>query len=145
MRYKLWYHTKRTFHRTSWLGLIMLGVLFLAGATFTEPLDASPLAGTAKTNDAKNDAKKDRSVANVHISKKTDIRVITSGGVHYRLSKATMIVGEDGKQVKLVDMKVPCDAKITYSDVKGRKMALRIKITYTSSNANSQMEYEIPQ
>lgn len=154
MRDMLWNHTSKILKRTSWLGLVVLGVLFLAGATFAEP-PAPPYfkqkkhpLGTANSAGKLDSRSEDgkpvipRSVVNVTIATKTDKRVITSGGGKYDLSKATIVVGEDGKQVDIFDMKVPCDAKITFALVGGVQKALRINVLSTYSDATNQVDYE---
>lgn len=139
------HHTGRFIQPSLWLGCLLIGFMVWAGPSFAGS-DTPPGFGQHRGN-AKfaGEGALTRSVIKVTIEKKSNQKVTTYGGIAYAMSKATQIVGEDGKQVRLLAMRVPCDAKITYAVINGVRRALRIEILSTGGDATANMDYEKPQ
>jgi len=74
--------------------------------------------------------------SNVSIEKKTLEAVITNIGDRYALFKGTIITDMNGQQMSIREMLVPCEADVTFEIRKGRRIAHRIKIIRTHSNAS---------
>lgn len=84
------------------------------------------------------------SQVSVVIYKKSLQRVFTRGP-NYAVNKETLIVGTDGKEVKLKKMLVPCDAVVSYRIVNGTPTATRIDIKRVAANAGWQWSAEQPE
>lgn len=80
----------------------------------------------------------------VTITKKSLQHIFTIGR-NYAVNKETLIVGKDGKEVKLKKMLVPCDVVVSYRMENGARTAKRIDIKRVSSGASWQWVAEQPE
>lgn len=130
--------------RTLLLGVVLLAFLFLVGPASAGAKDNEQRATSSEAEaEAALKVPKDP-VDTVTVTKKTPQRLVTFDGRSYRLDKGTIIVGQDGKQVGLRNLRLPCDAKITYTWVKGARKAKRVKVIETDSEAKAIMSYDKP-
>lgn len=135
-------HTNHTvFWITSWLVTVWLASMLLIGQAVAGP--ESNQHRQIHSEDGK-PIQVDPEVT-ATIQKKTSRQLITISGDGYRMSPATIIVSEDGSQVSLKKLKVPCEARITYKRVKGVRTALRVQILNTGSDASTVLIYESPE
>lgn len=74
-------------------------------------------------------------VDKVTIAKKTLEAVITNIGDTYVLSKQTIIIDTNGMQLSVRKMPVPCEALVTYAQIRAGKQAIRIAIQRVSEDA----------
>ncbi len=118
---------------TFWLGLVFaLALALLAGAP--------AMAQNADDGDVP------PPTVNVTLEKKTPEVVITTIGDRYAVSKQdTVIVGPDGKDVKLIDLAVPCDVQLTYHADKGVNVADLITVKNVSASATKDFTHERPE
>lgn len=123
------------------LGGVLLAVLLLAGLASAESRDQDQRIRLSE--DGKPIAKDP--VASETVVKKTPQRLVTFGGKSYGLSKDTIIVGQNGRQVRLKNLLIPCDVRIVYRWVKGKRKALRVKVLRFASDAKNEMSYDIPE
>lgn len=84
------------------------------------------------------------SQVNVTIEKKSLQHIFTLGS-KFAVNKETLIVGTDGKEVKLKKMLVPCDAVVSYRIEKGTPTAKRIDIQRVALDASWQWVAEHPE
>jgi hypothetical protein len=84
------------------------------------------------------------SQVSVMIYKKSLQHVFTRGPI-FAVNKETLIVGTDGKEVKLKKMLVPCDVVVSYRIENGTKTAKRIDIKRVAANAGWQWIAEQPE
>lgn len=78
------------------------------------------------------------------IQEKTRQSVTTSTGQRFALNSQTFIVGLEGKEVRLEQMKVPCETEIFFTTSKGGPTARRIVIQWVSPNATADLGSEVP-
>lgn len=81
-------------------------------------------------------------VVNVAIASKTAKSVTTHIGDRFSVSRQTIIVGTDGRQVSIRNMLVPCDAELTYSDEAGSPYPLAQLIKIKSIGNNPTWKYD---
>lgn len=84
-------------------------------------------------------------VAKVTIQGKVLEAVITNVGDRFGVTKETIITNPEGQQVSIREMRVPCDAEITYKTVKGKRIAQRIATIRISSNSTWKWQVERPE
>lgn len=82
--------------------------------------------------------------ANVSIEKKSMQHIFTLGK-DYAINAETVIVGSDGKEIKLKKMLVPCDAEVLYLIENGVRTAKRINVKRVASDASWQWISEKPE
>lgn len=71
------------------------------------------------------------------IKKKSQTHIEDTAYRQYQVSKRTLIMGADGKQVKYSDMAVPCEAEVHYRLENGNRNLLLVKITLIKPGAES--------
>ncbi len=81
----------------------------------------------------------------VTIEKKYKEKMTTKFGDVFAASKTTLIIGANGQQVSIYDMRVPCTAEVTYRVKNGVKVAHRIHIKRVLSDATDQLSYDKPE
>lgn len=113
---------------------IMLSILFtsiilvLASAAWADSLRPP---GTDAGNLSK---------AEVTLEKKSATMVITRMDEHYAIDKGSLIVGEDGKQVLIQHLLVPCEALLVYeTKANGTRLVHRIEVRSTLEGATNKM------
>jgi hypothetical protein len=84
------------------------------------------------------------SQVNVTIEKKS-LQHIFALRSKFAVNKETLIVGTDGKEVKLKKMLVPCDVVVSYLIEKGTPTAKRIDIQRVAFDASWQWIAEHPE
>jgi hypothetical protein len=77
--------------------------------------------------------------------RKKSLQHIFTYSSKFAVNKETLIVGTDGKEVKLKKMLVPCDAVVSYQIEKGVPTAKRIDIQRVASDAGWQWVAEHPE
>lgn len=82
--------------------------------------------------------------ADITIQQKSLQHVFTYGK-DFAVNSETVIVGANGKEVKLKKMLVPCDAEVLYLIENGEPTAKRINIKRVASDANWQWVSEKPE
>ena len=80
----------------------------------------------------------------VTIARKS-LRHIFTYGPKYTVNKETLIVGTDGREESIKDMRVPCDAEVSYQVVNGIRIAKRIDIKRVATGARWQWVSERPE
>ena len=76
----------------------------------------------------------------VTLEKKNSQMVTTSFGERYGLESSTLIVGEEGQQVMIEYLLVPCDAELLYeTKANGSRFLHRIKVLSTQQGATNRM------
>jgi hypothetical protein len=76
----------------------------------------------------------------VTLNKKSSDMLTTSFGASYGLDDSTLIVDEQGQQVMLQYLLVPCDAKLLYeTKADGSNFVHRIKVISTRQGATNRM------
>jgi hypothetical protein len=76
----------------------------------------------------------------VTLEKKNSQMVATSFGERYGINNSTLIVGEDGQQVMIQYLLVPCDAELLYeTKASGSRFVHRIKVLSTQQGATNRM------
>lgn len=79
----------------------------------------------------------------VTLEKKNSKMVSTRTGERYGVNQATMVVGENGSQILLQYMLVPCDAQLIYEDTSdGGKRVHRIMVLNIHQGATNSMSEE---
>lgn len=78
------------------------------------------------------------------IEKKTSGHIITNSGDRFVISRDTLIVGTDGKQVRYEKMLAPCQIELQYYKKNGQSVAHRIDIISVSPDANTHILSEKP-
>jgi hypothetical protein len=76
---------------------------------------------------------------------KKSLQHVFTRGPNFAVNKETLIVGTDGKEVRLKKMLVPCDAVVSYRIENGTPTATRIDIKRVAANANWQWIAEQPE
>ena len=74
------------------------------------------------------------------LEKKYDEKVVTRFGDYFKVDKATLIVGADGKQVQYMYMLAPCEVILTYTasaDGSTQPYASRIEIQKVLAGATN--------
>jgi hypothetical protein len=132
-------HAVKFLRGLSWLGILLLGLLLWGG-----PVSADPAGNAGAPVSEEGVVVEPLPVAEMTIAKKTEKRVISNMGDSYALSQGTIIVGQDGRQVRLEKMPVPCEAKVTYKIMQGVRYAFRIQILWVGSDATSELILEVP-
>ncbi len=82
--------------------------------------------------------------ANITIQKKS-LKHVFAYGDTFAINAETLIVGSDGKEIKLKKMLVPCDAEVLYLIENGKPTAKRINVKSVASDAGPQWTAEHPQ
>lgn len=131
-------HAGKFLRGLSWLGILLL-VLLWGGAASADPAGnaGAPLSEEGQVVEP-------LPVVDMTIARKTEKRIISNMGDSYALSQGTIIVGQNGRQVRLEQMPVPCDAKVTYKIVQGVRYAFRIQILWVGSDATNELILEVP-
>ena len=79
------------------------------------------------------------------IVKKKQQWVITSIGNRYLVKHGTLIVGQNGRQVSLRELRVPCRARIVYQRDQQVRRAHRITVLSTSADARTDFTKDMPE
>lgn len=86
---------------------------------------------------------------NVTIASKSAESVTTSSGDRFAVSKQTIIVGLDGRQVSIRKFLVPCDAAVTYSSPSSSDfsypLAQMIRVKSVASDADWRYKAIVPE
>lgn len=85
---------------------------------------------------------------NVTIASKSAESVTTSSGDRFAVSKQTIIVGLDGRQVSIRKFLVPCDAVVTYSSSSrdfSYPLAQMIRVQSVASDADWRYKAIVPE
>ena len=82
----------------------------------------------------------------VTLVKKNSKMVSTNIGEQFAINSATLIVGENGEQVPIQRLLVPCDVNLTYTTLVGghNRLVRRIEVLNTHEHATNKM-WEKPQ
>lgn len=76
----------------------------------------------------------------VTINKKSSSMVATGAGERYGVNQSTMVVGQDGNQIMLQYLLIPCEAQLIYETTSdGGKMVHRIQVIDTHATATNRM------
>lgn len=132
-------HAGKFLRGVSWMGILLLGLLLWGG-----PVSADPAGNAGAFVSEEGVVVEPLPVVAMTIAKKTEKRIISNMGDSYALSQGTIIVGQNGRQVRLEKMLVPCEAKVTYKIVQGVRYAFRIQILEVGSDATSELILEVP-
>lgn len=74
------------------------------------------------------------------LKKKSSTMVGTATGRQYRINSKTLVVGEDGRQVMIKYLLVPCQVELIYETrTDGALFAHRIKVLSTQPDATNRM------
>lgn len=74
------------------------------------------------------------------LQKKSSNMVSTYAGKKYAINSDTLIVGKDGRQVKIDYLLVPCEAELIYETrADGKDFVHRIKVLSTHNGATNRM------
>lgn len=117
--------------RMGLIGLLAL-MLFNPGTPMAEDQSEGEVGSYQKT----------LPVMNVSIASKTAKSVTTSIGDRFEVSRQTIIVGTDGRQVSIRKMLVPCEAELTYSRDDGTTLPLAQLIRIHSVGPDPTWKYE---
>lgn len=79
------------------------------------------------------------STQQVTLQKKTAKMVMSTIGERYQIGPATMIIGQDGEQVHIDKLMVPCDVKLAYETGANGKLAHRIAVLNVHEGASDRM------
>lgn len=125
------------------------GVYFLCITTLIMGLVASPIWASSRNHrrpavNQEEGQQQSYAKAKVTIEKKSLKHIFTYGN-SFAVNAETVIVGTDGKEVKLKKMLVPCDAEVLYLIENGIRTAKRIDIKRVASDASWQWSYEKPE
>lgn len=83
--------------------------------------------------------------AEVTIVLKSRQSLTTTEGQRYGVTRETLIVGTDGKEITLNDLPVPSTVTLTYAPGNGVSWARRVDINRIAPNASKHMNSEVPQ
>jgi hypothetical protein len=75
-------------------------------------------------------------LAGVILSNKTPQAVITKTGTDYPVSASVVIFDEQNVRLRLDQLRLPCQAEITYRLVEGQRHALKIRVTAVDKDAS---------
>jgi hypothetical protein len=79
----------------------------------------------------------------ITLEKKNSEMVSTASGERFEIGTATMIVGQDGKQIPIDHLLVPCDVTLTYETKNGgSRFVHRIEVLSIHSDATDNMYNE---
>lgn len=79
------------------------------------------------------------STQQVTLQKKTAKMVMSTIGERYQIGPATLIIGQDGEQVHIDKLMVPCDVKLTYEAKSDGKTVHRIAVLNVHEGASDRM------
>jgi hypothetical protein len=79
------------------------------------------------------------STQQVTLQKKTAKMVMSAIGERYQIGPATMIIGQNGEQVHIDKLMVPCDVKLVYEAGANGKLAHRIAVLNVHEGASDRM------
>ena len=78
------------------------------------------------------------------IEQKTSGHIITNTGERFVVSRNTLIIGTNGKQIRYEKMPAPCQVELQYYKKSGHSVAHRIDIKSVSPDANTHILSETP-
>lgn len=84
-------------------------------------------------------------VNRVTIKEKRVDAVTTNTGRDYDVTEATIILNEDGEQIPIRKLMVPCQAEVTWDAERGKKKAKRIAVLRTGSKQTWQWGAKTPE
>jgi len=78
---------------------------------------------------------------NLTLNKKSSKMVRTLSGDKYVIDKTTQVVDQNGKQIKIDYLRVPCDAELIYvSKADGSNFVYRIQVIKTHQKSTNRMD-----
>lgn len=126
-----------------WRGVIFAILMMMWGVSATSWAVASEHRSQAIES---NDQHQQQSLSQVSVAiYKKSLKHVFTRGPNFAVNKETLIVGTDGKEVKLKKMLVPCDAVVSYRIENGTKTAKRIDIKRVAADAGWQWIAEQPE
>lgn len=123
---------------TSIINLLLVPVICLSFALSVAPCkadaDLPPSEGNIQLG-----AQLQKTKATLH--KKSSGMVKTYANDRYAIDKTTLVVGEDGRQLLIQHLLVPCEAELLYeTQADGSNFVHRIKVLSTHQMASNSME-----
>lgn len=117
---------KKEFGNTGRFGLILFVALILLWS-----------AASATTVFGDSNAPYNQGIKAITVDTKSHDGIQVSTYEFYTVSRRTLIIGTEEKQIDFDQMPVPCEADVLYVEHNGKRRALEIRIKYVQENATT--------